>query len=120
MAPQFSAVPVAVRTRSLDDVCDERMIDRVSVLKVDVEGHEAAVFRGASRLLQGIHPPAIVFEFCDWAETRFANGRAGAAQKYLMELGYSVFRLSELAKGRKTPLRRPLTQGSVMLVALSR
>ncbi len=118
MAPQFNVEPILVETRTLDDLLKEHQVERVAVLKVDVEGHEAAVFRGASQLLRGRRPPAVVFEFCDWAESRFGGSDPGDAQAFLMALGYDIFRLSELHRHR--PLSEPLTKGYAMLVALKR
>jgi FkbM family methyltransferase len=42
--------PIEVETRRLDDVCGDRVPD-VTLLKVDVEGHEVQVLSGASRIL---------------------------------------------------------------------
>ena len=47
------------RTIKLDDSIPES--DKVSFIKVDVEGHELSVFRGASRILE-IDKPHILFE----------------------------------------------------------
>jgi len=118
LAPQFDVKPATVKTRTLDGLLKDQGIDRVAVLKVDVEGHEAAVFRGSEGLLRGPGAPAIVFEFCDWAENRFGESRPGAAQAFLMSLGYKIWRLSDLAKGSARPLSEPLTSGSAMLAAL--
>jgi len=117
LAAQFHGAPCQVRTRTLDEVLEEHHIDRVDVLKVDVEGHEAAVFRGARTLLCAPNPPLIVFEFCDWAESRFPGARAGEAQEFVMSLGYQLRRLSELREGRGRALDHPLTAGFAMLVA---
>jgi hypothetical protein len=40
-----------VRLETLDRYCDERGIPEVDYLKVDVEGHELAVLRGAAGLI---------------------------------------------------------------------
>jgi FkbM family methyltransferase len=42
--------PIEVETRRLDEVCGDRAPD-VTLLKVDVEGHEVQVLSGASRIL---------------------------------------------------------------------
>lgn len=44
------ATPVAVRARTLDEICDELGVDRIDVLKLDVEGAELEALRGFSRL----------------------------------------------------------------------
>jgi FkbM family methyltransferase len=118
MAPQFNIEPILVKTRTLDDLIKEHQVEHVAVLKVDVEGHEASVFRGALQLLKRPSPPAIVFEFCDWAERRFDDRHSGDAQRFLMTLGYDIFRLSELHRGGSRALSEPLTKGSAMLAAL--
>lgn len=47
----------------LDDYCEERGIERIDFLKVDVEGHELSVLRGASRLIGIGAIDSIQFEF---------------------------------------------------------
>ena len=56
-----SSTTIAVTT--LDAFCAEQRIDRIHLLKLDVEGHELAVLQGASRLLADGSIDAIQFEF---------------------------------------------------------
>jgi FkbM family methyltransferase len=116
MAPQFGAQAPRVRAETLDSILSRHRLSRIDVLKVDVEGFEAAVFRGANRLLTGIAPPVVVFEFCDWAEKR-AFGRTGLAQECLRDHGYRFWRLPTLLAGGP-PLQDVILEGSDMLVAL--
>jgi len=53
----------AIRLRRLDDVCREQQIERIDFLKLDVEGHELAVLRGAGVLLSAGRIDRIQFEF---------------------------------------------------------
>jgi FkbM family methyltransferase len=53
----------AIRLRRLDDVCREQGIERIDFLKLDVEGHELAVLRGAGALLSEGRIDRIQFEF---------------------------------------------------------
>lgn len=79
----FSEVDVVdVRTVKLDDAIDRP----VGLIKVDVEGHEMAVLRGAERILQR-DKPNLVLEI----EERHAPGCVAAAFKFLGELGYRGF-----------------------------
>jgi FkbM family methyltransferase len=48
--PSGPADVVPVEARTLDDICGERLAD-VSLVKVDVEGHEAEALAGAPRIL---------------------------------------------------------------------
>lgn len=79
---------------------------------MDVEGFEAAVFRGANELLTGPTPPTVVFEFLDWAETR-SGEEPGTAQRILLGHGYQLALLDQ--PGRE--LAHPVTVGGAMIVA---
>lgn len=54
---------IEVETVSLDAYISENAISRVDILKVDVEGHELAVFSGAARALSARMIDCIFFEF---------------------------------------------------------
>lgn len=55
-APQ----PYQVRGRPIDDVIRELKLERVDVIKVDVEGAEVSVLKGALETLKRFHPKVIV------------------------------------------------------------
>jgi FkbM family methyltransferase len=115
LAPQFHSQSCPVMTRTLDHLVELHKLDHVSVLKIDVEGHEAAVFRGAGKLLAQSPGPLVIFEFSDWAEERFPKSSAGDAQRFLSSLGYQLWRLDDYSRGRM-PLKEPLTHGFAMIV----
>lgn len=52
-----------VRLRTLDAVCRELAIERIDLLKLDVEGNELAALRGAKETLASGKVAAIQFEF---------------------------------------------------------
>lgn len=52
-----------IEVRRLDDFCREQGVGRIDFLKLDVEGHELAVLRGARRMLDAGAVPLIQFEF---------------------------------------------------------
>jgi FkbM family methyltransferase len=116
LSNQFGGRPARVQARPLDTILAELQVSRVDAMKVDVEGWEARVFRGAKALLTGEHPPWIVFEFCDWAEARVPRGELGDAQRVLRDWGYRLWRLSDYRRGRP-PLAAPLTRGFETIVA---
>ena len=55
--------PVEVALARLDDVLDEAGIGAVDLMKVDVEGHELRVFRGAERSIRQGRFRAVLCEF---------------------------------------------------------
>jgi FkbM family methyltransferase len=48
--------------RRLDDVIVEQQIQRARLMKIDVEGHEEEVLRGAPSMLRDLRPEFVVFE----------------------------------------------------------
>lgn len=52
-----------IRIRRLDDYCEEQRLQRIDLLKLDVEGHELDVLRGSTRMLGEGRIGAISFEF---------------------------------------------------------
>lgn len=115
LAPQFHAQPVPVPARSLDSLAGELGLARVDVMKLDVEGLEASVLRGALGLLRAFAPP-VVFEFCDWAEERVPGTRRGDAQRVLLDLGYQIWDIDTLRRGG-AQVTAPRTAGAWTLVA---
>jgi FkbM family methyltransferase len=63
-ASSGESITVAVHT--LDDVVGEA---GAALMKIDVEGAELDVFRGATRLMSGPNPPVIMFETIGHAKT---------------------------------------------------
>jgi FkbM family methyltransferase len=79
-AESFTTLSVPLVT--LDDYFDAN--DQVALLKIDVEGAELGVFRGAERILRQ-HAPLLVFE-CE--KRHLAEGNVGDVFSYLAGLGY--------------------------------
>ncbi len=63
-----------VRTVRLDDELRELNLTHVDFLKIDVEGHEECVLRGASRLLTCDNPPILLFEWVPFFKPRWKQG----------------------------------------------
>ena len=89
---------VAVRLRSLDEYARNAGLDRVDVIKMDVEGAELSVLRGAQSLVRATQPVfvceiedartapwgyggrAIIDLLNDWQYDCFSIGKAGALE----------------------------------------
>ncbi len=53
---------VAVRLTTLDAYCSGNSLDRIEVIKIDVEGHEPEVLQGATRMLDERRIGVIIIE----------------------------------------------------------
>ena len=79
-----SVAHITVNSRRLDTVLD--LSEKVGMVKIDVEGHELQVLRGARGILTA-HKPTIIIELL---ADSVINGRAPTLD-YLAEIGYSKF-----------------------------
>jgi FkbM family methyltransferase len=82
---------VSVRTRSLDRVLGERGIEHVDFIKLDVEGAELSVLKGAPELLRRRPRPVILVEVQD-IRTRPWGYPAREIILFLSGAGYTWFR----------------------------
>ena len=91
LKPEGWDVPTCgVEAITLDGYCEQRQIGSVAVLKIDVEGAELLVLKGATRLLSSPSPPSIVFEMNRNMSANFDSSpeKVGAL---LGKFNYSVF-----------------------------
>lgn len=88
------ARPVDVEATTLDAYCEAKGVDRIDLLKIDVEGAELQVLRGARAMLAAKRIGCVAFEF---GQTTFDMGnRPEDIAGLLREQGY---RLSNLVEG---------------------
>jgi FkbM family methyltransferase len=80
-----------VACETIDSFCWHRGIDRIAILKVDVEGYETLVFKGASRILTEIRPDLIYFEVSPGA-TQAAGFEPEWPARLLADNGYALQR----------------------------
>lgn len=81
-APGEDAEGISVKTARLDDIIGDA---RVSTMKIDVEGHELQVFKGAPKLLGEHRLSHIIYE---------DHGGAGSpVHTFLSDHGYKIFSL---------------------------
>jgi len=75
-----------ITTETLDDIFERASIDHVDVIKVDVQGAEELVLRGAHKLLTSMHP-TIIFEIFPEGTVPLGLAPYGAWE-FLASLGY--------------------------------
>jgi len=84
-------IEIKTHTTTLDSYCGQHGIHHVDFVKIDVEGAELMVFRGAQQLLSSPDSPAILFEVNE--ETAAILGSSSTMVKSLLaEHGYTSFR----------------------------
>lgn len=100
---------VQVSVRTLDDVSREQDIRRVSLLKIDVEGFEASVFRGALLFLERVRPQAILFEVMERISDRVSDA---PVFRILLDCGYTFLSIPRSMVAMRLqpfdPVRQPL------------
>jgi FkbM family methyltransferase len=82
-----NSIRVQVSMRTIDDCLDDWGVDQIDLLKIDVEGFEAKVLRGAKVALGAGRIRAILVEFNPEAQ-RQAGGSVRELHNYLTELGF--------------------------------
>jgi FkbM family methyltransferase len=88
---RIKPIPIPVRTRTLDSFCKEHLIPYIDFLKIDTEGAELDVLRGAFELLRERKIKTIQFEYGG------TYPDAGITLRQVCQLlssyGYTIFRI---------------------------
>lgn len=80
----------------LDDFVAENSIDRIDLIKIDVEGYELKVLRGAERSLRNYLP--VLFIELDDDNLKAQNDSAQAMILFLKQIGYKISRADNKQK----------------------
>jgi FkbM family methyltransferase len=90
---------------TLDAFIAAHKVPQVYFMKIDVEGAEVNVLRGASHLLNSPQPPVILCEFCDATAAGF-NSSGRALYDTFVSFGYQLFSLPESGQSALTSAPR--------------
>ena len=93
--PSFEGAGEDVMTESLDHLLRRISVDRVDVIKMDVQGAEELVLRGASKVVNSMRPIIIFEVYPDGAA--YLGLSPNGAREMLESLGYEFFRVGESA-----------------------
>jgi FkbM family methyltransferase len=85
---------VDVSSRTLDEFCHSEKIEKIHFLKVDVEGFEEVVFRGAAELLRARRVDCVCFEISQ-EPLKGANASSRSIFEALEGLGYLAYRFDD-------------------------
>jgi len=85
---------INIKAKKLDDFCSEEKINKIDLLKVDVQGAETLVFEGSQNIL--INTRVVIVEICffDYYENK---GGFFDIEKFLKPKGFSLFSISEIS-----------------------
>jgi FkbM family methyltransferase len=84
-------LPIDVTLTTLDRFCEQEGITKIDFMKVDVEGAELQVFRGAERILSAKTAPPVLFEIGDRLAALF-GGSCREVKRLLESHGYRIYR----------------------------
>lgn len=82
---------IEIEMTTVDEYCAAQSISQVDLMKVDVEGAELLVFRGAERLLSSKEAPIIMFETDEVLTARFGSSSI-LIKTLLQQYGYGFYR----------------------------
>lgn len=90
----FSSESITIRT--LDNILQENQITKIDAIKIDVEGYEYKVLKGAYNTLKS-QAPILLVEIDDH-NLREQNSSPDQVFKFLFDLNYSVFEAGTMRK----------------------
>ncbi len=93
-----------IRAATVDDYCEEKKIAQIDLLKIDVEGAELQVLKGARKMLELKRVKCLTFEFGQ-ATVDMGNS-AAQIECYLEETGYKIRNIikgAPIFPGRENP-----------------
>jgi FkbM family methyltransferase len=94
---------VQVPSYALDKFCEQQQIELINFLKVDVEGFELAVFRGAETLLRERRVDYICYEIAK-VPLKSAGTDTRTVLKFLETYGYLTYRLNAESRQFEGPI----------------
>lgn len=97
---------IKVKVNTLDSFVDERRLDDINLIKVDVEGWEKFVLEGSRKLLSSEKSPVFIVEFTE--KNAFAAGYyCGELYDYIKTFGFNWYCYEE-SKNSLNPVEKKL------------
>lgn len=91
-AIEYSGRQIEIKCARLDGYLSGAGVEHVDLMKIDVEGAEIKLLRGASALLEGDKRPLLIVEFNDFTQVQQGQSCRELAD-LLISLGYSLYRI---------------------------
>jgi len=90
----FSGVIEDVDSITIDKYLEQKAVEKVHLVKIDVEGNELAVLKGMTHMLSVQNPPCLLVEVND-KNLRMANTSSYEMFAYLKNYGFLPYKISE-------------------------
>lgn len=90
---------IEVRKITLDSFCSERAINHIDILKIDVQGFEVGVLKGATHILKNTDCVSVEISLYD-----FYDGEGSAllsVEKLMKNAGFALWDISKISKNPK-------------------
>lgn len=101
---------------TLDSIAEQDSLQSVDFIKIDVDGHELHILRGAKNMLS-ISKPVLVVEFTPSYSTSYLD-ELTAIEQHLRSLGYSAFTDDELSVPSLTQYLKLLPVGHSAMILI--
>ena len=101
---------------TLDSIAEQDSLQSVDFIKIDVDGHELHILRGAKKMLS-ISKPVLVVEFTPSYSTSYLD-ELTAIEQHLRSLGYSAFTDDELSVPSLTQYLKLLPIGHSAMILI--
>lgn len=89
---------IEIQVRPLDEVLDDIGVSRVDLIKIDVEGHEAAVLDGAERMFARNKRMAVIMEI---DKNAALTGSRDQLFRRMLDMGFSAYMPKGFPRGMK-------------------
>jgi FkbM family methyltransferase len=109
LEPQRLAARQQIELITLDDWCERKGLERVDLIKLDTQGSELDVLRGAARALDGVSAVQTEVEFNPMYEGQPLYGDMDA---FLRDRGFVLWQLDNLSHHRQRGARSALRQST--------
>jgi len=104
---------------ALDDFCEEKQIERLDFIKIDTDGHEWEVIKGARKIIAKFRP-AIIFEIGLYAMDE-ENISFADYSEFFESMDYSLFNSKSLKEINADNYRKHIpSKGTIDILALFR
>lgn len=106
-----STKPIQINMARLDDFCDERKIKKVDFIKIDVEGYDLEVLKGARNILLNNPLVAVMVELEDDNLKAMGIG-ANDIRRFMLDLKFHMYEVTGKGRLRKTSITEGIKSGN--------